>query len=204
MSISMKVSNALASKKFNYATKGMFAAVVGMTALKAVGRPAFIMADKNSDPETKKYTAVKEALYQILCLGLTFGMVIPGQKLGFNMAKKHLGKFADKIKDLKTFEKVATDFDELTEDAVKILGQSKLDDSEKLILKKVKGGGELGSFVGSILGLTIVAPLIGHKMLHPIMSALGMDKKESPNPALEKLEQPILSEGHHKKVDTTV
>lgn len=204
MSISMKISNTLANKKFNYATKGMFAAVVGMTALKAVGRPAFIMADKNSDPETKKYTAAKEALYQILCLVLTFGMVIPGQNLGFNMAKKHLGKFAEKIKDLKTFEVVTKDLDELTKDAVKVLGQSKLDDSEKLILKKVKGGGDLGSFVGSILGLTIIAPLIGHEMLHPIMKAIGMDKKESKNPALERLQQPILSEGHHKKVDTTV
>ena len=89
----------------------------------------------------------------------------------------------------------------------------KLENAEKLKTKlqsiadaanKGKGGIELGSFVGSILGLTIVAPWIGHALTHPILEVLGFNKKESTNPALEKLQQPILSEGHHKKVDTNV
>lgn len=69
---------------------------------------------------------------------------------------------------------------------------------------KVKGLLELGSFVGSVLGLTLLAPPIAHALTHPMMKTIGMDKKESANPALERLQQPILSEGHHKKVDTTV
>lgn len=199
--MAISLSNFLASKKVTYATKGMAVAVFATTALKATGRPAFIMADKKSDSETKKYTAAKEFLYQMLCLGMTFAMVIPAQMLGFKLAKKHLDKVPEltgKIKNLKTFEKVTKDLDELTKEAKEILKIDQLNKESKDGLKMTKGGVELGSFVGSILGLTIIAPLISHKILHPIMHKLGMDKKEAKNPTLEKLEQPILTEGHHK------
>lgn len=194
----MNISNVLSNKKVTYATKGIMAAVVGTTALKAIGRPIFIMTDKHSDSETKKYTATKEFLYQVLCLGLTFFMVLPAQRLGFNIAKKHMRDIAELkgITKFKEFEIVTKDLDELTDEAKKIVGPKFNDNRSKHALKIVKGGVELGSFVGSIVGLTIVAPLISHELLHPIMHALKMDRDSTKDHALETLEQPILHEAH--------
>lgn len=196
------ISNFLSNKGMTYATKGIMGAVVGTTILKAVGRPAFIMADKHSDAETKKYSATKEFLYQVLCLILTFAMVIPTQKLTFARSKKLMQgvKELEKIKTYKDFKLVNKDINELTPEAKTLLGTQEkgLTGHVREKFNLVKGADEMGSFISSIVGLTIVAPLISHKILHPIMHALNMEKKEPENPALQKLQQPILTEGHHK------
>ncbi len=177
-----KTSSFLANKKITYATKGIMGAVVGTTILKAVGRPAFIMADKNSDAQSKKYTATKEFLYQVLCLGLTFAMVIPTQRLFFKTAaKKYLKgmKELENIKTFKDFNTLAKDTNDFTPEAKKLLNtdKTKLEGNAKDKFNLVKGAVELGSFISSIVGLTIVAPLVSHELLHPIMKAIGMDNK---------------------------
>lgn len=196
------ISNFLSNKGVTYATKGIMGAVVGTTILKAVGRPAFIMADKHSDKDTKKYSATKEFLYQVLCLLLTFAMVIPTQKLTFARSKKLMQgvKELENIKTYKDFKLVNKDINELTSEAKKLLGTQEkgLTGQAREKFNLVKGADEMGSFISSIVGLTIVAPLISHEILHPIMHAIGMEKKEPENPALQKLQQPILTEGHHK------
>ena len=59
------------------------------TGLKAVGRPGFILLDNTIDKHTKKYSATKEFLYQLTCIGLSLGIVIPVFKKGsFKIAKK--------------------------------------------------------------------------------------------------------------------
>ena len=142
----MNIAKTLENKTITSLATGMAGTVFVTTGLKAIGRPAFIYADKKSDAETKKYTAGKEFLYQVLCLGLTVAM-LPGFKKGGQMLAENLVKKQPAL----------------------------LEKKETLI----KGGKELGNFVGSILGLTIIAPLISHKILHPVMKALGMDKKEA-------------------------
>lgn len=199
------ISNFLANKKLTYATKGIMGAVVGTTILKAIGRPAFNLMDKKSDKDARKYSATNEFLYQLLCLGMTFAMVIPAQHIVFKYGKNYIKgvKGLQNIKSFKDFEIVGKDINELTKEAQTLLNTKKtcLSKKEKKHFNLLKGAIELTSFVTSIVGLTIVSPLLSHKILHPVMKALGMNKKESPNPALERLEQPILSEGHHKKVD---
>lgn len=196
------ISNFLASKKLTYTTKGIMGAVVGTTILKAIGRPAFNLMDKKSDKDARKYSATNEFLYQLLCLGMTFAMVIPAQKFAFKYAKNYVKNIKElqNIKSFKDFEIVGKDVNELTKEAQTLLGTKKtsLSDEAKKHFNLLKGAIELTSFVTSIVGLTIVSPILSHKILHPVMKALGMNKKESQNPALERLEQPILSEGHHK------
>ena len=43
-------------------------AIAVETTLKATGRPLFIYHDKNANPQSKKYAATKEFLYQSFCL----------------------------------------------------------------------------------------------------------------------------------------
>lgn len=169
MSMINSVGKVLSNNRFNKVATGATSAVLIMTGMKAVARPIFIYTDKNSDPETKKYTATKEFLYQLLCLGLTLAVLPLFKKGGVKLAEKSIKNGMN-------------------------------EDLKKTV---IKGGHEIGALVGSIVGLTILAPIISHKILHPIMHAIGMEKTKTENHALEKLEQPILTEGHHK-VDTQV
>lgn len=174
----MKIMKALENESFAKFAKGAAGAVYATTAIKAIGRPAFIYADKNSDAETKKYTAGKEFLYQVLCLGITVAMIPFFRAGGLKMAEKHL-KAEPLLKELTeniskaSFLKKVGIFEKEYEHA------GKLPEAAQKAMNLGKGGTELGSFVGSILGLTIIAPLLSHEILHPIMHALNLEKKEN-------------------------
>ena len=54
------------------------------------------------------------------------------------------------------------------------------DDPEKF--NKIKGSIELGSLIGSVLGLAILAPQVSHAFIHPALRMLGLEKpKEKPH-----------------------
>jgi len=194
MTIKSTAQNMLSNKNFTYRTKGIFGAIVFTTILRGTSRPTLIMVDKKADPETRKYAAGKELLYQLLCLGLTFAMVIPSKDLALKFAKKYV-KGIDELKgiyELKgpfsslKFDEVNKDIDELTEKGAKILGKNKGDSiKHKEEFKLVKGALELASFVSSIVGLTIVAPAIGNKIIHPMLKKMGWAKEE---PASQKID----------------
>lgn len=234
----------ISSTGFAKFAKATAVTVYFMTGVKAAVRPTFIMTDKrNKDKEAKKYTAVKEGLYQVLCLGFAFAMIPFFEKGGFKLAEKQFGKIAElsknnitKLSHIDEFKEVAKtkgfnlkgfkdiskfkeiylnkSFDENYVSQIEnvkpfkkneIAGPLSPKEENTLVVDEamhlINGGVETGSLIGSIIGLTVMAPLISHEILHPIMHALGFNKKESDNPALEKLQQPILEEGHHK-VDT--
>ena len=79
----------ITSDKFLTLAQNTDACVKIETGLKAVGRPAFTLIDKNTDKETRKYAASKEFLYQALCLGI-YMMIIPPifKNGGFKLAQK--------------------------------------------------------------------------------------------------------------------
>lgn len=222
--------NAITKPGFQNLVQNTTAQVSIETGLKAAGRPAFTLADKNVDKETRKYSAVKELLYQTLCLGIYLAIIPPIFKRGgFNIFKKicrtldknpeFLAKISDSAKDPKlAIDRCSIDMfknekalsaihqlgqmkpaercDVTNEKAVKLLKTLKdnLVENHKdneAVLKKVmeeekdgkffrqffiaKGGLEMSSIVGSVVGLTLLAPELSHLVLHPIMKGLNME-----------------------------
>ena len=65
------------------------ASVATKTTVNSVGRPGFILIDKNIDLETKKFAATKEFLYQATSLLVYMALIVPIFKNGaFKIAKK--------------------------------------------------------------------------------------------------------------------
>lgn len=204
------MSISIGSPSFAKFAKATATTVYLMTAVKAAVRPAFNLADKKSDKDSRKYSAVNEFLYQVVCIAFAAGLMPLAERHGLKLAEKSLVKISalskniTKIGDyeefkplaelkgfkkLKAFKKlyVEKSFDEQYISKLnnaKAKSASELNDTEKEILAADKamhhvyGGVEAGSFIASIVGLTILAPKVGHEILHPIMHALKMDKKD--------------------------
>ena len=69
------------------------ASVATKTTVNSVGRPGFILIDRNIDLETKKFAATKEFLYQATSLLVYMALIVPIFKNGaFKIAKKYLYK----------------------------------------------------------------------------------------------------------------
>lgn len=173
------ITRLVQNEKFYTIAKGAAGAIYATTALKAIARPAIIYADKTSDAETKKYTAGKEFLYQALCLLITVGLLPVFKVGGFKLASKHLKKIPQ-LSEIKTNLKGLGKFEKEMKDA-SMHNKNGYSKSELDNMKLVNGGVELGSFVGSVLGLTIIAPIISHKILHPIMKAMKLEKSDDKN-----------------------
>lgn len=214
----------LGSPSFAKIAKSTATTVYLMTFVKAGVRPVFNLTDKKADKDSRKYSAVNEFLYQTVCLGFAIAMIPLFEKGGFKLAQKYLKKIPglekvsklnevpglDKINKLKDLKKeyLKRSFDEdyvSTISAVKdkVKANLKLTEAEETTLRadeamhKVYGGVEAGSFIASILGLTILAPKIGHEILHPIMNKLGMGKHDHKDHAKEELTATLLPEDHH-------
>jgi hypothetical protein len=160
------------------------------TGLKAVGRPGFILLDNSISQNTKKYSATKEFLYQLTCIGLSLGVVIPVFKKGsFKIARK---LFKDEpifnvFKNSDEFNKFYNaNKDNRVEKLKEIYTQKSLQYSDEDMQKHIylaKGMIETTSIVGSVLGLSIMAPLISRPFIRPILSKVLPEKTEDKNPA---------------------
>lgn len=213
MNIKASAVKILGNESFKTFAAGAAGAIVTTTALKAVIRPAVVMTDKKLDPETKKYTAAKELLYQALCLGAAFSFIPLSKKIGFKFAEKYITKDSvaknildeaeknagvklDGVKSkckMDLFKDGAKKVLEEFEQAKKIIDDknssvASKDEAKKTVAKLEStanalyagnGGIETGSFVGSVLGLTVAVPAISYFTLHPILQAIGMEKKEA-------------------------
>lgn len=164
------------------------------TGLKAVGRPSFILADGKIEPETKRYAAMKEFLYQATCLATYMLLIIPIFKNGtFKVAKKFLNEDCfQKFKSAKeylNYKKLAVMPKEIRMKNInEAKKKPKLSDELLEHLKTnedaeqyniIKGSIEAGNILGSVLGLAIFAPQVSHLIVHPVLKAIGMEKDES-------------------------
>ena len=162
------------------------------TGLKAIGRPSFILMDGDIEPETKRYAAMKEFLYQETCLATYMALIIPIFKNGsFKVAKKFLKEEAgfSKFKNASEYLNYKKFASMPKETRLKALNESKdkfvkevkdhlvnADKPEQYSM--LKGAIEFGNIVGSVLGLAIFAPQVSHLTIHPVLKLIGMEKEE--------------------------
>lgn len=191
------LTSALTNSGLTNLVQSTSSSVTTETVLKAIGRPGFILIDNNISPDTKKYAAAKEFLYQATCLLVYMALVVPVFRKGaFKYAKNHLFKDMpeagfNKFKDLKTYDLYRKLSDKSIEDRQHILNINKLQDRftpeirNELLTKdepdsfsKIKGSIETGSLMGSVLGLAILAPQVSHAFIHPALRLIGMEEKK--------------------------
>ena len=130
------------------------------TGLKAVGRPGFILLDNSIDKNTKKYSSMKEFLYQLTCMALSLGIVIPIFKKSDDF---------NKFRNL-TQEQKITKLNEINS------SQGKNYNLKDLNENLAKGMIEVTSIAGSILGLSILSPLISRPFIRPILKTFGISE----------------------------
>lgn len=218
--------NAITSNRFQTIAQNTDTCVKIETGLKAVGRPSFTLIDKHTDKETRKYSATKEFLYQLLCFGIYVAVIPPIFKNGgFKLfqkvfAKENLPNFRNAKEMLAYYHLAHLDKEErmleqnkkywnaISDDVIdktirtktgkfkdgipvkkylQTWSKDKITDKGKMF-KLAKGSIELSSIVGSVIGLTILAPELSHLILHPIMKAIGMEKGHK-KPAEESTEK---------------
>lgn len=189
------VTNFLTSSTLSSVAQNTAAAVSIETGMKALGRPSFILIDNKIDPQTKRYAAMKEFLYQATCLATYMAIVIPVFKNGsFKLAKNTIFKNEEAFKKFNNasqylnYRKLAS---MTKKDRAATLGKDKYEQMFNAELQKelkendkpelyniAKGTIELGSTIGSVLGLAIFAPQVSHLIVHPTLKLLGFEKKE--------------------------
>ncbi len=196
------ISNVLSNSTLANIAQNTATSVSIETTLKSIGRPGFILIDNNISPDTKKYAATKEFLYQATCLAVYLALIIPVFKKGaFSLAKKtffknkpEFAKFTNASEYLDYYNLASKNITNRKATLMKDHSRNKfMHDGLREELQNnvkpekyplIKGTIELGSLIGSVFGLAILAPQISHYTIHPMLRMLGMEKKEEPkNPA---------------------
>ena len=188
------ITSALSNSTFVNVAQNTAARVSIETTLKSIGRPSFILIDNDIDQNTKKYAATKEFFYQAICLVVYLAIIPPIFKAGsYKLGKKLFGKEHPEFFKFKgmneylDYHKFAKKmYDDRLASLSKMNSRNKFKHDglrTELLTKKdpesydlIKGTVEAGTFVGSIIGLAMLAPQISHHLVHPIMNALNLSK----------------------------
>ena len=178
------IQNLISNPALYNMTQSTVTQVTTETCLKAIGRPAFILGDKQIDPQTKKFSATKELLYQLTCLGIYLSMIHQFKRASFAIGRKlfknesvfkafkHPGEFmeyykldeAARVKKLDEINKNLKSRDKFVK--------------ENLNLNLGKGIIESCSIFGRVFGLAILATIVSHPLLHPILKVMGVENKQ--------------------------
>lgn len=199
------VKNFITSSQLSSIAQNTTQSVATETTLKSIGRPGFILIDKDINSDTKQYAAAKEFLYQATCLAVYMALIVPVfKKGGFQIAKKHIFKntqgfehFKD-VKEYMYYRKLADNPSVKnrmsTLNKEKLIDNTSIRDKYNTTLQKelekqnpdkfvyVKGAVELSNIIGSVLGLAILAPQVSHAFIHPALKLLGLEHKKDKSP----------------------
>lgn len=178
------IQNLISNPTLYNMTQSTVTQVTTETCLKAIGRPAFILGDKQIDSQTKKFSATKELLYQLTCLGIYLSMIHQFKRASFAIGRKlfkdeavfkafkHPGEFMEYYK----LDEAAR-----TEKLNEINKNLKSGDKfvkENLNTNLGKGIIESCSIFGTVFGLAILAPIVSHPLIHPILKTMGLEEKK--------------------------
>ncbi|HNW26530.1 MAG TPA: hypothetical protein PKI94_07065 [Candidatus Gastranaerophilaceae bacterium] len=157
------ITAAMSSPIFSDAVQNSVFQVLSEGSLKTVARPLFTLVDKNGTPESRKYSAVKEFVFQTLSLLFYFVLVrsLVEQK-GYKLIKKVL----ENKPDFKILKNHATR-DSFME--ARSLALKSGIESEEAKFIHPKGAIEALNILGSGIILTILAPKVVMQMVHPTM-----------------------------------
>ena len=182
------IQNIVSSPVLHNATESTVSQMAIKTSLNAIGRPGFILMDKDIDSHTKKFSATKEFLYQLISLGLYLGLIMPVFKRGTYSLARKLCKDDVVFKAFKTPDEFKK-FYKLGSEQEKINKLSQISQATGDTFNRsnvtvesenfANGVVETSSLVGTIIGMAIIAPLTATKLIHPIMKTLGMDKNKA-------------------------
>lgn len=185
------------------------ASVATKTTVNSVGRPGFILIDKNIDLETKKFAATKEFLYQATSLLVYMALIVPIFKNGaFKIAKKYLYKGEQgfsKFRNAKEYLDYRKFAEKTKNDRIQSLGKDhsvdkfKHDNLREALINEVtpekynniKGAIEVGNIVGSIVGLSVLAPNVSQVLIRPVLKVLGLDRKVTPKAEEQKIKAEV-------------
>lgn len=185
------------------------ASVATKTTVNSVGRPGFILIDKNIDLETKKFAATKEFLYQATSLLVYMALIVPIFKNGaFKIAKKYLYKGEQgfsKFKNAKEYLDYRKFAEKTKNDRIQSLGKDhsvdkfKHDNLREALINEVtpekynnvKGAIEVGNIIGSIVGLSVLAPNVSQVLIRPVLKVLGLDRKVTPKAEEQKIKTEV-------------
>ena len=185
------------------------ASVATKTTVNSVGRPGFILIDKNIDLETKKFAATKEFLYQATSLLVYMALIVPIFKNGaFKIAKKYLYKGEQgfsKFRNAKEYLDYRKFAEKTKNDRIQSLGKDhsvdkfKHDNLREALINEVtpekynniKGAIEVGNIVGSIVGLSVLAPNVSQILIRPVLKVLGLDRKVTPKAEGQKIKAEV-------------
>lgn len=179
------------------------------TCLKAVGRPAFILADKDIDSQTKKFSSTKEFLYQMTCLGIYLAAVMPILRKGtFALARKMyknepvFNAFKNSGEFMKYYKMDEAGKLAKIEEINKNLKPENKITKDKINEDFAKGLTELTSIVGSVTGLAVIAPVISHPLIHPILRTMGLDENKKDDKKQEQQAQQTQTPEAGSKIKT--
>ena len=156
--------NILTNPSTSNAIQNSVVQVLSEGSLKAVGRPVFTLMDKNAEPEARKYSATKEFLFQ--SLSMIFYLTLIGLVLKPALYKGLRKMFKDTQpgfapENLKKFNKVFKE-------------AQGTEEFKKYIIPK--GAQEAVNILTSGVIITILAPQVVKKIMHPIMEKLDEHK----------------------------
>ncbi len=115
-------------------------------------RPIYIMTNKEIPEDQKKYGATREAMQQVFNMAAHLGLSTTFEWVGFAACRK-LVNVRNQKKAMEKFKEFAT-FDKL-----------KKCEGTREIPAVISGSKALGSFFGSVMALTVVAPMLNNKVL---------------------------------------
>ena len=197
------ITNLISNPTLYNMTQNTATQVTIETCLKAVGRPSFILMDGQIDKQTKKFSATKEFLYQMTCLGIYLALIIPVFKKGAFSIARNLFKDEAVFKAFKTPEEFNKYLKLDKAEKLKKLEElnSKITSGDKFEMSKInenlaKGAIEGSSIFGSVTGLAIVAPIVSHPLIHPILKAIGFTE--------EKIEQAEIAEEREEAIKEAI